>query len=113
MLTVNFVKDCLLHCLFGVDVPHPSSTVFDLHRLHTLTADVLPESIIEAAPEGFVLFSFNNGKDIPFGGFVGSVLRRFEKICQVLPPVALPVLSKVITLSLQIDMRSLMSLTVS
>ncbi len=97
---MNFVKDCLLHCLFGVDVPHPSSTVFDLHRLHTLTANVLPESIIEAPPESFVLFSFNNGKDIAFGGFVGSVLRRFEAICQVLPPVALPVLLKVITLLL-------------
>jgi hypothetical protein len=61
---------------------------------------VLPESIIEAAPESFALFSFNNGKDIAFGGFVGLVLRRFEAICQVLPPVALPVLSKVITLLL-------------
>ncbi len=37
---------------------------------------------------------------IPFGGFVGSVLRRFEAIRQVLPPVALSVLSKVITLLL-------------
>jgi hypothetical protein len=97
---VNFVKDCLLHCLFGVDVQHPSSAVFNLHRLHTLTADVLPESVIETAPESFVLFSFNNGKDIPFGGFIGSVLCRFKTIRQVLPPVALPVLSKVITLLL-------------
>ncbi len=62
--------------------------------------DVLSESVIETVPESFVLFSFNNGKDIPFGGFAGSVLRRFEAICQVLPPVALPVLSKVITLLL-------------
>jgi hypothetical protein len=97
---VNFVKDCLLHCLFGVDVLHPSSAVFDLHRPHTLTADVLPESIIEAAPESFVLFSFNNGKDIAFGGFVVSVLCRVEAIFQMLPPVALSVLSKVITLLL-------------
>jgi hypothetical protein len=65
-----------------------------------LTADVLPESVIEPAPESFAFFSFNNGQDIPFGGFVGSVLRRFEAIGQVLPPVALPVLSKVITLLL-------------
>jgi hypothetical protein len=43
---------------------------------------------------------FNNGKDILFGGFVRSVLRRFEAIRQVLPPVALLVLSKVITLLL-------------
>ena len=98
MLVVNFVKDCLLHCLLGVKVQHPTSTIFDLHRLHTLTTNVLSESIIEAATEGFVLFSFNNGKDIAFGAFVGSVLRRFEAICQVLPPVALPVLLKVITL---------------
>jgi len=97
---VNFVKDCLLHCLFGVDVQHPSSAVFDLHRPHTLTSDVLPKSVIETAPESFVLFLFNNGKDIAFGGFVGSVLRRFEAIRQVLPPVALSVLSKVITLLL-------------
>ncbi len=62
--------------------------------------NVLPESIIEAALESFVLVLFNNGKDIAFGGFVGSVLRRFEAICQVLPPVVLPVLSKVITLLL-------------
>ena len=61
---------------------------------------MLPESVIEPAPESFVLFSSNNGQDIPFGGFVSLVLRRFETICQVLPPVALPVLSKVITLLL-------------
>ncbi len=97
---MNFVEDCLLHCLFGVDVPYSSSAVFDLHRPHPLTTNVLPERIIEAAPESFVLFLFNNGKDIVFGGFVGSVLRRFEAICQVLPKVALPVLSKVITLFL-------------
>jgi hypothetical protein len=97
---VNFIKDCLLHCLFGVDVHHPSSAVFDLHGPHTLTAEVLPESVIEPAPESFVLFSFNNGQDIPFGGFVGSVLRRFEAIRQVLPPVALPVLLNIITLLL-------------
>jgi hypothetical protein len=97
---MNFVKNCLLHCLFGVDVPHSSSAIFDLHRPHTLTTNVLPESIIEAMPERFVLFSFNNGKDIAFGGFVVSFLRRFEAICQVLPPVALPVLSKVVALLL-------------
>jgi hypothetical protein len=97
---VNFVKDCLLHCLFGVAVQHPSSAVFDLHHPHTLTADVLPKSIIESAPESFVLFSFNDGKDISFGDFVRSVLCRFEAIRQVLPPVVLPVLSKVITLLL-------------
>ena len=61
---------------------------------------MLPESVIETAPESFVLFSFNNGKDIAFGGFVGSVLRGFEAICQVLLPVALSVLLKVITLLL-------------
>ncbi len=61
---------------------------------------MLPKSVIEPAPESFVLFLFNNGQDIPFGGFVGSVLRRFEAIRQVLPPVALPVLSKVIALLL-------------
>jgi hypothetical protein len=97
---VNFVKDCLLHCLFGVDVHYPPSAIFDLHRPHTLTADVLPESVIEPAPESFVLFSFDDGQDIPFGRFVVSVLRRFEAIRQVLPPVALPVLSEVITLFL-------------
>jgi hypothetical protein len=37
-----------------------------------------------------------------FCGFVCSVLRRFETICQVLPPVALPVLSKVIALLLAV-----------
>jgi hypothetical protein len=97
---VNLVKNCLLHCLFGVEVQHPSCAVFDLHRPHTLAADVLPESVIELAPESFVLFLFNDGKDISFGGFVRSVLRRFEAIRQVVPPVALPVLSKVITLLL-------------
>ncbi len=61
---------------------------------------MLPESVIETAPESFVLFLLNNAKDIAFGGFVGSVLRCFEAICQVLPPVPLPVLSKVITLLL-------------
>jgi hypothetical protein len=65
-----------------------------------LTADVLPKSVIEPAPESFVLFSFNDGQDILFGRFVSSVLCRFEAICQVLPPVALPVLSKVVTLFL-------------
>ena len=35
-----------------------------------------------------------------FCSYVRSVLRRFETIHQVLPPVALPVLSKVITLLL-------------
>jgi hypothetical protein len=43
---------------------------------------------------------FHDSKDILFSGFVLSVLRRFETIRQVLPPVALPVLSKVITLLL-------------
>ncbi len=61
---------------------------------------MLPESVIETAPESFVLFSFNDGKDIAFGSFVGLVMRRFEAIHQVLPPVALSVLSKVITLLL-------------
>jgi hypothetical protein len=65
-----------------------------------LTADVLPESVIEPAPESFVLFSFINGKDISFSGFVRSILRRFETIRQVLPPVALPMLSKVVALLL-------------
>jgi hypothetical protein len=97
---MNFIKNCLLHCLFGVDVQHPPRAVFDLHRPHTLPADVLPESVIETAPKGFVLFSFNDGKNIAFGGFVGSVLCRFKTIRQVLPPVALPMLSKVITLLL-------------
>jgi hypothetical protein len=97
---VNFVKNCLLHCLFSVEVQHTSSTIFDLHRPHTLATDVLPESVIESAPESFVFFLFNDGKDISFCGFVRSVLRRFETIRQVLPPVALPVLSKVLTLLL-------------
>ena len=61
---------------------------------------MLPESVIESAPESFVFFLFNDGKDISFCGFVRSVLRRFETIRQVLPPVALPVLSKVLTLLL-------------
>ena len=97
---VNFVKECLQHCLFGVDVHYPSSAVFNLHRPHTLTADVFLESVTEPAPESFVLFLFNGGQDIPFGRFVGVVLRRFKAIYQVLPPVALPVLSNVITLFL-------------
>ena len=97
---MNFVKNCLLHCLFIVEVQHPSSTIFDLHRPHTLAADVLPDSVVELAPESFVLFLFNNSKDILFCGFVLSVLCRFETIRQVLPPVALPVLSKVISLLL-------------
>jgi len=71
-----------------------------LHCLHTLAADVLSESVIEPAPESFVLFSFDNSKDISFCGFVLSFLRRFETIRQVLPPVVLPVLSKVIALLL-------------
>ena len=78
----------------------PSSTIFDLHCPHTLAADVLLESVVEPAPEGFVLFSFNDSKDILFCSFVRSVLRCFETIHQVLPPVALPVLSKVIALYL-------------
>ena len=61
---------------------------------------MLPKSVVEPAPESFLLFSFNNSKDISFCGFVLLVLRRFETICQVLPPVALPLLSKVITLLL-------------
>jgi hypothetical protein len=78
---VNFVKNYFLHFLFSVEVQHPSSTIFDLHRPHTLAADVLPKSVIELAPESFVLFSFSNGKDILFCGFVRSVLRCFETIC--------------------------------
>jgi hypothetical protein len=65
-----------------------------------LTADVLPESVVETAPESFILFSFDDGEDILFGGFIGSVLRRFEAVPQVLPPVALPMLPKVVTLLL-------------
>ncbi len=80
MLVVNFVKDCLLHCLLGVKVHHPTSTIFDLHRPHTLAADVLPKSLVEPAPEGFVLFAFNNCKDISFGDVVLSFLCRFETI---------------------------------
>jgi len=97
---VNFVKNCLLHCLFSIEVQHPSSTIFDLHRPHTLAADVLLESVVEPAPESFVLFSFNNSKDILFCSFIRLVLCRFEIFRQVLPPVALPVLSKVIALLL-------------
>jgi len=97
---VNFVKNSLLHCLFSIEVQHPSSTIFDLHRPHTLAADVLLESVVEPAPESFVLFSFNNSKDILFCSFIRLVLCRFEIFRQVLPPVALPVLSKVIALLL-------------
>ncbi len=77
---MDLVKDCLLHCLLGVDVQDSANTVFDLHRPHTLTVDVLPESVVETAPESFVLFSFDNGEDIAFGGFIGSVLRRVEAV---------------------------------
>ena len=97
---MNFVKNCLLHCLLSVEVQHPPGAIFDLHRPHTSAADVLPESVVEPAPEGFVLFLFNNCKDIAFGGVVLPFLRRFETIGQVLPPVALPVLSKIVTLLL-------------
>ncbi len=100
MLAVNFVENCLLHCLLSVEVQHPPSAIFDLHRPHTSAADVLPESVVELAPECFVLFSFNNCKDIAFGGVVLSFLLRFETIGQVLPPVALPVLLKIVTLLL-------------
>ena len=65
-----------------------------------MATDVLPESVVEPAPESFVLFLFNNGKDISFCGFVRSVLHCFETIRQVLPPVALPMLLKVIALLL-------------
>ena len=61
---------------------------------------VLPESIVEPAPEGFVLFSFYNCKDIAFGGIVLPFLRRFEKISQMLLPVVLLVLLKIVTLLL-------------
>ena len=61
---------------------------------------MLPKSVVEPAPESFVLFAFNKCKDISFCSFVCSVLRCFETIRQVLPPEALPVLSKVITLLL-------------
>jgi hypothetical protein len=97
---VDLVKNCLLHCLFHVKVQHPSSTIFDLHRPHTLAVNMLPKSVVEPAPESFVLFAFNNRKDILFCSFVRLVLHRFETICQVLPPVALPVLLEVIALLL-------------
>ena len=97
---MNFVKNCLLHCFLGVEVQHPPSPIFDLHRPHTSAADVLPESVVELAPEGFVLFSLNNCQDIAFGGVVLPFLRRFETIGQMLPPVALPVLSKIVALLL-------------
>jgi len=100
LVVVNFVKNCLLHCLLSVEVQHPHSAIFDLHRPHTLAADMLPKSVVEPAPEGFILFSFSNSKDISLCGFVCSVLRRFKINCQMLPPVALPVLSKVIALLL-------------
>jgi hypothetical protein len=74
---VNLIKDCLLYRIFGVEVYHTSGTIFDLHRPYTLTADMLPESVVKPAPESFVLFSFNDSKDISFCGFVLSVLRCF------------------------------------
>ena len=61
---------------------------------------MLPESIVEPVPEGFVLFLFNDSKDIAFGGVVLSFLRRFEAIGQMLPPVTLSMLSKIVTLLL-------------
>jgi hypothetical protein len=97
---VYFVENCLLHFLFRVEVQHPSSTIFHLHHPHTLTADVLPKGVIKSAPEGFILFAFNNSQDLSFCGFVCSILCCFEAIRQVLPPVALSVLPKVITLLL-------------
>ncbi len=100
MLAVNFVKNCLLHCLLSVEVQHPPSAIFDLHPPHTSAADVLLKSVVEPAPEGFVLFSFNNCKDIAFGGVVLPFLRRFETIGQVLPLVMLPMLSEIVTLLL-------------
>ncbi len=42
--------------------------------------DVLPDSVVEPAPEGFVLFVFNNCKDILFGNVVLPFLRRFKTI---------------------------------
>ena len=97
---VNFVKDCLLHCLLGVEVKHSPSAIFNLHHPHTSAANVLPKSVVKPAPEGFVLFSFNSCKDIAFGGIVLPFLHRFETISQMLPPVAMPVLSKIVTLLL-------------
>ncbi len=68
---------------------------------------MLPEGVVETAPEVFVLFSFDNGKDILFGGFIGSVLRRVEAVLQVLPPVAVPMLPKVVTLLLTLQLTAL------
>ena len=65
-----------------------------------MAADVLLESVVEPAPEGFVLFSFNDSKDIAFGCVVLLFLRRFEAIGQMLPPVTLSMLSKILTLLL-------------
>ena len=61
---------------------------------------MLPESIVEPAPEGFVLFSFNDSKDIAFSDAVLSFLRRFKAIGQMLPPMMLSMLSIVVTLLL-------------
>jgi hypothetical protein len=61
---------------------------------------MLTESIVEPAPEGFVLFLFNDSKDIAFSDAVLSFLRRFEAIGQMLLPMTLSMLSKVVTLLL-------------
>ena len=63
-------------------------------------ADMLPKSIVELVSEGFVLFSFNNCRDIAFGGVVLPFLHHFETVSQMLPLVALPVFSKIVTLLL-------------
>jgi hypothetical protein len=63
---VNFVKDGLLHSLLSLKVDHSSGTIFNLHRPHTLAANVLTKGVVEPAPEGLVFFLFNNVKDVPF-----------------------------------------------
>ena len=59
-----------------------------------------PKSVVEPAPERLVLLLFNNSQDVSFCSFVLSILRRFETILQMLPPMTVPVLSKIITLLL-------------
>jgi hypothetical protein len=97
---MDFIKNCLLHAFFGVEVEHPSKAVLHLHRLDTSTMDVLPKCKVQLVPECPIFLLLNDCKDLALSNLILLFLSCFKALVEMLAAVPFSMLMKKVTLLL-------------